>query len=42
MLFTQHISDEDAVELGRLERFGQLNPVLYVVESPGLVVGMLP
>jgi hypothetical protein len=39
---TQHICDEDTVELGLFERFGQLNPVLSAVKAPRLIVRVPP
>jgi hypothetical protein len=30
---TQHIGNEDPVELGLFEKFGQLCPVLYLIEA---------
>jgi hypothetical protein len=30
------------VELGGFEQLGQLDPVVHVVEAPGLVVGVVP
>lgn len=30
------------MELGPLEQLGQLNPVVEVIEAPGLILGVLP
>ena len=41
-LLTENIRDEDAVELRLLQGLGQLDPVLYLVEAPRLVLWVPP
>lgn len=38
----QHVCNENAMKLGGFEQLGQLDPVVHVVEAPGLVVGVAP
>lgn len=39
---TENIGDEDAMELGGLEKLSQFNPMVDVVESMRLVFGVAP
>lgn len=38
----EHVCNEDAMKFGGFEQLGQLDPVVHVVEAPGLVVGVAP
>lgn len=39
---TKDVRDENAVELGFFEEFGQVHPVLNVIELVGLILRMSP
>lgn len=38
----EHVCNENAMEFGGFEQLGQLDPVVHVVEAPGLVIGVVP